>query len=136
MKSQKQQKMYRAIFSFLVLQFSSFLLLSQVTPDTAPAATTGASPGMDEYWYNPQKTFDERKALFLDYSSANAPRSGRTGIFAQVSRLAKGLPLDDYPRFDNPYSQTEFASEEIVIRKGDKELIIDFKNVKTAATWK
>jgi hypothetical protein len=49
----------------------------------------------DEYWYYPQKTYDERRAAFIDFCSANAPASGRVGIFAQLARLEKGLPLDN-----------------------------------------
>jgi len=92
--------MIRTILSLITIPCLSVLTFAQVKTDQTAsrplaAQTQGLSIPSDELWLNPQKTFDERKALFLDYSSANAPKSGRTGIFAQVARLAKGLALDD-----------------------------------------
>jgi hypothetical protein len=48
----------------------------------------------DIYWFNPQKTFKERCALYLDYCISN-PGGGRNEIFSQVAFLEKGFPLND-----------------------------------------
>ncbi len=87
--------MSKTILPSTVILFTSWMIFSQVLVRQVSAQATAAPRANDEYWFNAQKTYGERKALFLDYSSTNAPVSGRTGIFAQVSRLEKGLPLDD-----------------------------------------
>jgi hypothetical protein len=92
--------MLRAFMSFTAVLCIPCMILSQVItkPESAkpaPAPGAGISIPDDEYWFIPRKTFDERRSLFLDYSSTNATKSGRTGIFSQVARLAKGFPLDD-----------------------------------------
>ena len=61
----------------------------------APVANPFGPEVNDEYWYSPQKTYDERRADYIEFCSANAPKSGRVGIFAQLARLEKGFPLDD-----------------------------------------
>ena len=38
--------------------------------------------------------------------------------------------LSDYPRYHNPYCQAGFASEKIEIKKGDQQLILNFKERK------
>jgi hypothetical protein len=48
----------------------------------------------DDYWFNPQKSFEERRALYLDYCVSNS-RGGRDGIFSQIAFLEKGSPLND-----------------------------------------
>jgi hypothetical protein len=48
----------------------------------------------DPYWFNPQGTYEERRALYLDYCVSNS-RDGREGIFSEIARLEKGLPLND-----------------------------------------
>ena len=48
----------------------------------------------DLYWLNPQKTINERRALYLDYCVSNS-RDGRDGIFSEIARLEKGRPLND-----------------------------------------
>ena len=88
-------KMVRTIVSLTFILCFTAILSSQVATRSASSVAAGNAPASDEYWFNPQKTYEERKALFLDYSSANASGSGRNGIFAQVSCLSKGLPLDD-----------------------------------------
>ncbi|HOP58213.1 MAG TPA: hypothetical protein PLR52_02230 [Bacteroidales bacterium] len=49
----------------------------------------------DEYWYLPGGSYEERRTAYIDFCSSNAPASGRVGIFAQLARMEKGLPLDD-----------------------------------------
>ncbi|HOU01999.1 MAG TPA: hypothetical protein PLL94_01795 [Bacteroidales bacterium] len=49
----------------------------------------------DEYWPRPQKTYDERKALFLDFCSRQPDMSGRGGISNEIARLASGNQLND-----------------------------------------
>jgi hypothetical protein len=40
------------------------------------------------------------------------------------------VPLDDYLRFDNPFSRTEFASDKVEINYKNEKVVLDFKNAK------
>ena len=91
--------MSRSVFLIIAFFLSGYPVCSQnQNPANQPAAPVrnpfeqGIS---DEYWYYPQKTYDERRAAYIELCSANAPKSGRVGIFAQLARLEKGFPLDD-----------------------------------------
>lgn len=53
----------------------------------------------DAYWTSPQHTFEERRALFLDYYSEYGVEKGLYGIFRQVARAGAGKPLE-YPLVD------------------------------------
>ena len=40
------------------------------------------------------------------------------------------IQLHDYPRYENPYSKTEFNADEIRIAAGEHELILNWKTEK------
>jgi len=40
------------------------------------------------------------------------------------------IPLDDYPRYENPFCKADFAAEKITITKGDQSLHLNFREVK------
>jgi hypothetical protein len=44
------------------------------------------------------------------------------------------VPLDDYPRYDNPYGQADFPPEKIALRRGDHWLELDWKNLERKAS--
>ena len=39
------------------------------------------------------------------------------------------VPLDDYPRYDNPYCQADFLTEQILIQTKNHDLILDWQNL-------
>ena len=48
----------------------------------------------DEYWSSPRGTYEERRALFLDYYSENGGGHPLYGVFRQAARAASGRPLE------------------------------------------
>ena len=49
----------------------------------------------DTYWPTPQQPYEQRRALFLEYSAAQSVE-GRTGFFSQIARLELGRdPVDE-----------------------------------------
>jgi hypothetical protein len=50
----------------------------------------------DEFWLEPQSTYDDRRRAFLEYAAAAPDGHGRAGFFAQIARLALDRgPLDE-----------------------------------------
>jgi len=49
----------------------------------------------DEYWYEPQSLYEERRRAFLAYAAAADGGRGRTGFFSQIARLALDRGLLD-----------------------------------------
>ena len=48
----------------------------------------------DDYWNSPRSTYEERRALFLDYYSENGSGHPLYGVFRQAARAASGRPLE------------------------------------------
>jgi len=53
------------------------------------------------------------------------------GPLRQEGRI---VPLNDYPRYDNPYSQADFPPETIALRHGGHWLELDWKNLEREAS--
>jgi hypothetical protein len=59
----------------------------------------------------------------------HSPSQGRLtfGRQGDLRQNEKAVPLEDYPRYDNPYCQVEFPSNDIVIRHGDHWLELNWR---------
>jgi hypothetical protein len=60
--------------------------------------------------------------------SYESPSQGSVSFGWQGDLVVAGevVPLHNYPRFDNPYCQTPFQAPQVVARRGDEQLVLDF----------
>jgi hypothetical protein len=80
------------------LLFSGFVYAqNNVRPAGAQvttANTTGIPVSSDEYWFNPQKTYEERRLIYLKYCASNSAK-GRNSIFSQIACVEQGLKINE-----------------------------------------
>ncbi len=71
--------------------------------------------------------------LRVDYDS---PSQGRLsfGWRGPLRQDGVPVPLDDYPRYDNVYTEAPFPASEIVIRHGDHSLQLNWQAAKRRAS--
>lgn len=72
------------------------LLLIWILAGTLGVSAQSRQP--DEYWTTPRGTYEERRALFLDYYSRNGGGEHPLyRVFHQITRVAAGFPLEEKP---------------------------------------
>jgi len=49
----------------------------------------------DDFWKNPQGTYNDRKQLFLNFTATNGIKSGMMAVFNQIVRSEKGLLVEE-----------------------------------------
>lgn len=49
----------------------------------------------DNYWYNTQGTYEQRRTDYLNYCIENGNRTGLYGVFTQLARVVAGLEPDE-----------------------------------------
>ena len=49
----------------------------------------------DDFWKYPQRTYNERKQLFLDFTVTNGTKTGMMAVFNQIVRSEKGMPVEE-----------------------------------------
>ena len=66
------------------------------------------------------------EGLRVEYES---PSLGSVSFGWEGSLQVAGQPvqLHNYERFDNPYCQCKFLAPQVVIRRKDEELVLDFE---------